>query len=161
MKPEPMKSEPVKPEPTFAIPAMPACQRGMSLIEVLISVLILGIGMLGIAAMQAAALRNGSNSLQQSQAVIMANAMMDAMRANSAVANAAGYDIATTCKAPKNAGSTVTSDQNWWITQMQASIGASACGAIDCTSKTPVCIVTVSWSDNTGAEPPVAVASRL
>ncbi|MFL8092610.1 prepilin-type N-terminal cleavage/methylation domain-containing protein, partial [Xanthomonas vasicola] len=43
---------------------------GIGLIEVLISVVILGVGMLGIAAMQATALRNSQSSLERSQAVI-------------------------------------------------------------------------------------------
>ena len=37
---------------------MPALQRGASLIEILIAVLILAIGMLSVGAMQATALRN-------------------------------------------------------------------------------------------------------
>lgn len=59
---------------------------GISLIEVLISVLVLGVGMLGIAAMQATALRNSQSSLERSQAVIQVYTIFDAMRANSEVA---------------------------------------------------------------------------
>ena len=44
----------------------------MSLIEVLVAVLIMGIGLLGIAAMQTVALRNGQSSLERTQAVIRA-----------------------------------------------------------------------------------------
>lgn len=57
-------------------------QAGVSLIEVLISVVILGIGMLGIAAMQARALQNNSSSLERSQMVVQSYAILDAMRAN-------------------------------------------------------------------------------
>lgn len=59
---------------------------GVGLVEVMISVLVLGVGMLGIAAMQATALRNSQSSLERSQAVIQAYTIFDAMRANLAVA---------------------------------------------------------------------------
>jgi len=39
--------------------------QGMSMIEVLVSVMVLGVGLLGIAAMQSIALRGGQGSLEQ------------------------------------------------------------------------------------------------
>src|SRR5690606_20270957 len=59
-----------------------ARQAGMSLVEVLVSVLILSIGLLGIAAMQATALRNGQSSLERSQAVVQTYSVLDAIRAD-------------------------------------------------------------------------------
>ena len=58
--------------------------RGMSMIEVLVSVMVLGVGLLGIAAMQSIALRGGQGSLESSQAVMAANSIIEAMRANAA-----------------------------------------------------------------------------
>jgi len=130
--------------------AGPASQRGMSLIEVLISVLILGIGMLGIAAMQAAALRNGQGSLQQSQAIILANTMMDALRANAA--NGTSYNMAmasSPCTPPANTGTVISSDKNFWIKSLQSSIEPKACGSISCVNT--ICTVTVQWNDNSAA----------
>jgi type IV pilus assembly protein PilV len=121
----------------------------MSLIEVLISVLILAIGMLGIAAMQAAALRNSQSSLQQSQAVIEANSILDAMRANLTVARANGYNMgmaAAPCTPPAAGATLVTNDQNWWITNLQSSMGPGACGSVACAAN--VCNVTVKWNTN-------------
>lgn len=140
---------------------MPAGQRGMSLIEILIAVLIFGVGMLGIAAMQATALRNGQTSMQQSQAVIEANAMMDAMRANPN--GSYGMGMASSPCTPPAAGSTVaTHDKNWWITNLQSNIAPNACGSITC--NTGVCTVKVQWSDNlstTANSESVTVVSRL
>ena len=64
--------------------------QGVSLIEVLVAVLILGIGMLGIAAMQATALSNSQSSIERTQAVLHTYTIFDAMRAdrNLALTNA-------------------------------------------------------------------------
>ena len=51
----------------------------MSLLEVLIAVLVLAIGLLGIAALQATALRNSQSSLERNQAVIASYTIADAM----------------------------------------------------------------------------------
>jgi type IV pilus assembly protein PilV len=133
----------------------------MSLIEVLIAVLILGIGMLGIAAMQATALRNSTTSMQQSQAVIEANAMMDAMRANPSVTYSLGM-AAAPCTPPTTLGSVVNSDKAWWLSGLQSTVSPNACGSISCSSG--VCTVTVLWSDNintTTRSESVKVVSRL
>jgi prepilin-type N-terminal cleavage/methylation domain-containing protein len=71
---------------------------GFSLIEVMVSVVIIAIGLLGIAAMQAMALRGSQSSLETSQAVIQSNSILEAIRANSA--NAPAYNMAMTCNLP-------------------------------------------------------------
>jgi type IV pilus assembly protein PilV len=57
-------------------------QKGFTLIEVLIAVLVLGIGLLGLAALQTAGIRSNQNAYLRSQATIMAYDMIDRMRAN-------------------------------------------------------------------------------
>ena len=71
--------------------------QGMSMIEVLVSVMVLGVGLLGIAAMQSIALRGGQGSLESSQAVMASNSTIEAMRANRANASAYVYDGTTYC----------------------------------------------------------------
>lgn len=62
----------------------PAASKGFSLIEVLVSVLVLAIGIIGTAGMQLAAMRTGTQSSFQSAAVQLAGELADRMRANSA-----------------------------------------------------------------------------
>jgi len=57
-------------------------QQGVSLIEVLVSLLILGIGILGAAALQMNALKFTDSSTASSQASFIAYDMMDRIRAN-------------------------------------------------------------------------------
>lgn len=115
---------------------------GTTLVEVLVSVLVLGIGMLGIASLQATSLRNSQSSLERSQAVIASYAIIDAMRANVSVARAGGYDIANLC-APPAPGDLVANDQREWLHSMKASLGDGACGTIACAASH--CTVTVTW----------------
>ena len=56
--------------------------QGFTLIEVLIAVLVLSIGLLGLASLQANSLRNNYSAYMRSQASILANDMADRIRAN-------------------------------------------------------------------------------
>lgn len=121
--------------------------KGTSLIEVLVSVLILGIGLLGIAAMQATALRNTQSGMQRTQAVVQSYAVIDAMRANPVSARSNAYNVDWTCAAPT--GSTlVNNDMAAWITSMRTNVSSDACGRITCASN--VCTIDVRWNDSRG-----------
>lgn len=126
-----------------------APQAGASLIEVMVSVLILSIGLLGVAAMQATALKNSQSALERSQAVIESYSILDAMRANPEAGRSGAYTRGMTCTAPSGAD-LVNGDLGRWITSMQASLGASACGSVNCVAATRTCTVTVRWDDSRG-----------
>jgi len=65
--------------------------QGFSLIEVLIAVAILSIGLLGLAGLQAASIRNTGSSGQRSIAVNLAADIADRMRANPTALGAGDY----------------------------------------------------------------------
>ncbi len=58
-------------------------QAGFTLIEVLITVMVLSIGLLGLAALQTVGMKNTSNAYYRSQATVLGNAFIERMRANS------------------------------------------------------------------------------
>lgn len=122
-------------------------QRGVSLLEVMISVLILGIGLLGMAAMQALALRGGQGSLESSQAVMQTTSIAEAMRANRL--NAGNYAMAMTCSAGSG-GSLAQNDQAAWINALKSTMGVagdtSTCGRIEALGNSRYRI-TVQWDD--------------
>jgi len=122
-------------------------QRGVSLLEVMISVLILGIGLLGIAAMQALALRGGQGSLESSRAVMQTTSIAEAMRANRL--NAGNYAMAMTCSAGSG-GSLAQNDQAAWINALKSTMGVagdtSTCGRIEALGNSRYRI-TVQWDD--------------
>lgn len=123
-------------------------QAGTSLLEVLIAVLILAIGLLGIAALQSLTLKNTQSSSERTAAIIQSYAMLDMMRANRAEAIARRYDTGWLCEPPENPANRVAGDTARWITQLQQSVGASACGQIDCGAVN--CNIGVRWNDERG-----------
>lgn len=66
--------------------------QGFSLTEVLVAVVVLSIGLLGIAGLQAASLRNNHSAYLRSVATILGYDMADRMRANSAGVSAGNYN---------------------------------------------------------------------
>lgn len=148
-----------------ASPSRPQRQRGVGLIEVLIAVLVMAIGLLGIAALQATALRNSQSSMERSQAVVHSYSILDAMRANVAEARAGTYDMGMTCQAPilpqtdpPTPATLGFGDKVAWIAALKSDLGAGACGQIVCAavagSDTGVkdCAVTVRWDDSRGTD---------
>ena len=61
-------------------------QQGVSLIEILIALLVLSIGLIGVASLQLNALQANQSSFHRSQAVNLTYDIMDRLRANHAVA---------------------------------------------------------------------------
>ena len=126
--------------------SMPHQVRGMSLIEVMVSVLVLAVGLLGVAATQSLALRGGQGSLESSQAVMQASSVAEAMRANRT--NAASYNLSSmTCAAPGGAG-LAGADIDAWIGSLKSTIGnnANTCGQI--AGCPDACVITVQWDDS-------------
>lgn len=59
-----------------------SCQRGVTMIEVLITVVILAIGLLGIAALQLTSKKSNFESVQRTTASMLAQGILEKMRAN-------------------------------------------------------------------------------
>lgn len=66
--------------------------NGFSMIEVLISVLVLSIGLLGLAGLQTIGLKNNHHAYMRSQATLLAMEIIEDMRANRNNALAGDYD---------------------------------------------------------------------
>lgn len=88
-------------------------QRGFSLIEVMVALLVLAIGLLGLAGLQTLGLKFNTQSYQRTQAVLNAYDIVDRIRANSSGIAAAIYDNIAINAAPP---------------------GSPDCSAVDCDS---------------------------
>lgn len=63
-------------------PVSSACQQGFSLVEVLVALLVLAIGLLGMAGLQTRGVSTNYSALQRSQATLYAYDIVERMRAN-------------------------------------------------------------------------------
>lgn len=79
------------------------CQQGFNLIEVLITLVVLAVGLLGLAMLQNLGLRLGHQSYERTQATILIYDIVDRMRANPAGVTAGNYIIGLT-DTPPSAG---------------------------------------------------------
>lgn len=138
-------------------PSSPGRQGGVGLIEVLIAVLVMAIGLLGIAALQATALRNSQSSMERSQATVHSYAILDAMRANLDSARAGNYDMDMTCDAPElpEEPSLGETDKAAWVASLHSDLGETSCGKVECVAASEGdamdCTVTVQWNDSRGS----------
>ncbi|MDI9240789.1 prepilin-type N-terminal cleavage/methylation domain-containing protein [Lysobacter sp. LF1] len=143
-----------KPMHIQRVPRSPARQKGSSLLEVLIAVLVMAIGMLGIAALQAITLKNSNSSAGRSQAVIHIYSAYDTLRLDRANALAGRYDVPGFVCAAQTAAEGDTNDYsvfNGWLAGLQGAMGGDACGRIDCDQSTSSCVVGVQWNDSRAA----------
>lgn len=132
-----------------------AAQSGVGLIEVLVAVLVLSVGFLGVAALQARSLSTNNSAMARSMATMASYSILDAMRAD--LTNAVGGAYNGTIKAnacPSGAGSLVNTQLNQWCSTDLAQLGVSAstAGTITCTAAagttTAYCTVTVQFDDS-------------
>ena len=129
-------------------------QRGLTLIESMVALLVISIGLLGIAALQITSMQQNSSALNHSQAVWIGYNMADRIRANNVQFGAyAGIDTADDFEQNCETGTCipqqmVTADAADWKTEVQNLPGGRGIIAGDPTQLT----VTVMWDDEgTGA----------
>jgi len=126
-----------------------AAQRGVSLIEVLVAVVILTIGLLGLAGLQAGGMRVSQGATFRGLASQYAYDMADRMRANLASARAGNYSLSLGATYPVSLSSTaVTNDLNDWMTRMRAVLPA-ADGSIAVNGNAAT--ITIQWDDRRAA----------
>jgi type IV pilus assembly protein PilV len=130
----------------------PASQRGVGLIEVLVAVLVLSVGFLGMAAMQARSLSMNNSAMARNVATMETYSILDGMRADLVAAQSGAYGAdnpITASACPSATGTLADTQLTQWCQQLGANLGASATGTITCTGTLGVCTVTVTYDDST------------
>ena len=131
-------------------------QNGFTLLEVLVTVVVLAFGLLGLAGLHVVGQRMNDISQIRSQATILANDIMDRMRANPNGVSADGYEITIPSTAPSNdcqssscsATEMAELDMYEWGQLLQTYLPAGT-GAI--TQNGDIFTITLSWTEKLAA----------
>jgi type IV pilus assembly protein PilV len=134
-------------------------QSGFTLIEVLVTVLILAIGLLGIAGLQASSMSNNHNAQLRSIATLQAYDLADRMRANrgaityDASGNVTASEYDNPVEAPADCATTACSvaaiaDNDFWEwNQANATLLPNGAGTVVRVGATNHHLITVTWNE--------------
>lgn len=142
---------------------------GFTLIEVLIALVVMSVGLLGLASLQTNTLAFNRDAYLRSQATALAYDIIDRMRANrDAAVNGGAYDVpamanpAPVCNAAVPTTPVATADIAGWRRALACALPGGN-GSID--TNGPEVTVTVQWADTTrganGALESFTVTTRL
>lgn len=146
---------------------VPNLQRGFTLVEILVAVLVLAIGLLGLAGLQATTMRFNHSAYMRSQATNLAYDIADRMRVNRAKADDGDYDGAIedpppACTTPTLTGDLANQDIQEWRNALACTLpsgtGIICSGTLDddgnCTSVSNVFTIRVQWDDSRDSSKP-------
>ena len=135
--------------------------RGFTLLEALLGFLILAIGMLGIASLQALSLKAGKTSIYNSVAMMKVDELFESMRANSTSLALSEYQTASAGDGANNgctsaAGCTgaelAQEDIFWWKTNLKAGLPDAATATVAVSDLSPPSLmrtatITIAWQE--------------
>jgi type IV pilus assembly protein PilV len=128
---------------------------GFTFIEALVALIVLSIGLLGVAALQLTSLRSNHSASLRSQATLLASDMVDRMRANRTVALAGAYDVDFDDVADDESTQQSQIDLVRWQVNLANTLPAGR-GSIARNGTTFT--VTVQWDDTRGEGDPMEFA---
>jgi type IV pilus assembly protein PilV len=143
------------PAKTFLLPLARSRQGGFTMIEVLVTMLIISLALLGTSGMQAYSMRLNHGAQFRTQAVFLAADLAERMEANRATAVAGGYDIPapsadTDCAAVYCTGDSLAdSDLFKWRAAVAAALpqGQAAPPVRTVAGNPSTYTITISWVD--------------
>ena len=135
---------------------------GFTLIEVLITMVIMAVGMLGLAGLQATTMSNNHDAYLRSQATLLAYDLADRMRANATATNAGTYitaanqctkksscSVTATANCKTTTGCSVTQMAQTDVFDWQQNIGnLLPDGSGTMTVASNIFTITISWDDD-------------
>jgi type IV pilus assembly protein PilV len=128
--------------------------RGFTLIEILVALIVLSVGLLGVAALQLSSLRANNSASFRSQATFLAYDIADRMRANRIAATtgapgASAYDIKFGEKTAAKPATRAEIDLQEWLNRVSATMPAGSEAQVQSLGNAMFSI-RLRWSDTHG-----------
>lgn len=121
-------------------------QKGFSLLEVLITLVIISFGLLGIAGVIVNSLKNNQSSYSRTQASVLANDIIDRMRANRTIAETAPFPYNLALSGAPSGSGVVLDDLTEWRASLAAAM-PSGTGSVTLDGATKKLTIVVQWND--------------
>ncbi|MGI9203345.1 MAG: type IV pilus modification protein PilV [Woeseiaceae bacterium] len=139
--------------------------RGLTLVEILVALVVLSVGLLGLAAMQTTSVKFTTSAYQRTQATALAYDLIDRMRGNRLAALNNDYNVAfqspvPACGAFDGTGTLRDQDIKAWRNAMACRLPQST-GSV--TRTNDEFTITIQWDDSQGIEAPLqfSLTTRL
>ncbi|MCP5139355.1 MAG: type IV pilus modification protein PilV [Chromatiales bacterium] len=146
-------------KPVVKIPGHIRHQSGITLIEVLITVVLVSIGLLGLAGLQLTSVQNSNSSGERFVATTLAQDILERMRANRNRAIGPGKVYNLAMGADPGVGGVEGDDLNAWKDALEAAL-PSGQGAVQ-VDNSNVATITVQWTDASDNNPDDSRAMSL
>ena len=120
---------------------------GFTLVEVLVSLIILAIGVMGLISLQVGTLQANQAVSQRSQAVWAASDIVERMRANRTAVLNGEYNLALSNDAPTSLDNLSAADLSDWIDYLETWLPEGD-GAVNYNPGSGLVTVTIQWDDS-------------
>lgn len=121
------------------------------MLEVLVAIVIITVGLLGVAALQLTGIKNNHSAMSRSQALVMAYDLLDRMRVNRKQTKDGKYDTAAAfvSTTPGGASGMAKTDLDDWLQTLGKRLPSSK-ARVDAAAKATIIRVTIQWDDSRG-----------
>lgn len=129
-------------------------QSGFTLLEILVALLVLAIGLLGLAGLMTSSMRNNLSASHRTQATWQAYDIVDRMRANRVAAISGSYTTAfgaAACSPTAPGGTPPQQDIANWKKQLACALPAGD-GSVAVNAATNEATVVIRWNDSRGTQ---------
>ncbi|WP_347986331.1 type IV pilus modification protein PilV [Methylomonas sp. AM2-LC] len=119
-------------------------QSAFTLLEVLVTMVVVGLGLLGQAALMAQSSKSNNSAYYHTQASLLASDYLERMRMNQTSAMAGGYDITITTTVPTSTTTLQDFEKHDWLTNVDSMLPGWQATVKTTTNNV---VITLTWTE--------------
>ncbi len=130
---------------------LPCPQRGFTIVEIMVALMILSVGLLGLASLQMIGVKNSGNAYYRTQAVMIANETVERIRMNKPAARNGEYNVAAPACEDVAGGTLAEQDLAQTVCAVTEALPGGSVEALNCavgaTAETVDCALAITWRE--------------